>query len=77
MPQVKNLLKDTSVQVAQRKRKCHRNEKHLVAAGEACLVVRDPASGSYRNYCTECARPILANARESLETFESMLYSSS
>jgi len=75
MAKVKALLKDASVEQAIRRRKCHRNRKHAISAGEPCLVVKDPASGSHRNYCAECAQPIVAKAFDDLQEIESMLYS--
>lgn len=75
MAKVKALLKDASVEQAVRHRKCHRNRKHAISAGELCLVVKDPASGSHRNYCAECAQPIVAKAFDDLHEIESTLRS--
>ena len=46
-----------SVEAAERKRKCHRSGAHCVVAGDLCLVVRE-GLGS-KNYCRQCAAPIL------------------
>lgn len=78
MAKVKDILKDTSVDRAIRKRKCHRKPtKHSITAGELCLIVKDPATGGVRNYCAECARPMLDNAYDTLHEIESQLYSNS
>jgi hypothetical protein len=59
MPKIRDLLVCVSVETVPGQRKCHRLRKHTIAKGSACLVVRDPASGGYKNYCPECASPIL------------------
>jgi hypothetical protein len=57
---VRQLLNGASVEVALRRRICHRNRKgHSIAANTRCLVVKDPASGGSKNYCPECADEIL------------------
>ena len=74
MPRVKEILIHVSVQTAGAKRKCHRAPtKHAITKGNVCLVVKDPASGSSRNYCPECAEPILDQAQEDLEAFRAEL----
>lgn len=74
MPPVKRLLKDTSVETAQRRRICHGNRKQSIAKGEKCLVVKDPVSGGKRNYNAECAKKILKAAREDIDNLESELF---
>ena len=60
MPKVRDILIDVDVEVAQRKRKCHRARgKHSIPAGEACLVIRGGEYKSPKNYCRKCAKPIL------------------
>lgn len=60
MAKVKDILVHVSVETAVSRRKCHRSEKHGVAAGNRCLVVKQ---GLYkRNYCGTCASAILASA---------------
>ena len=41
---------------------------------EQHLAVYDATSGARKNYCRECARPILDQAREDLGRFEAKLY---
>lgn len=66
MPQVKRLLKDASIEVASRKRICHRNRAgHEIAMGDSCLVVKEPEGGK-RNYCAQCAAEILDQAADDL-----------
>ena len=74
MPKVKQVLKHVSVEEAQRKRKCYRKPSaHEITNGEVCLVVKDEASGGSRNYCPECAEPILDQAQEDLDTLRAQL----
>lgn len=75
MPKVRDLLCRVHVEVAQGKRKCHRNQRHSVLQGEAHLAVYDGETAARRNYCGDCARPILDLARERLDTLEAELYS--
>jgi len=65
VPKVKDVLVHVVVEVAVRKRKCHRSRgKHDIRAGESCLVVRDGLSP--RNYCRDCSTPILEFAASRL-----------
>lgn len=58
MAKIKDILVHVFVEVAVKKRKCHRSAgKHGIRGGDSCLVVR--AGLSRRNYCRECAGPIL------------------
>lgn len=75
MAKIRALLKDARVERAARKRKCHRKQKHSILAGEPCLVVRDPTTGASRNYCIDCAQPILGKAHDDLHELHSALYS--
>ena len=66
MPKVKQVLKHVSVQTAAAKRKCYRKPKaHQITKGDVCLVVSE--SGYKRNYCPECAVPILDTAQDDLD----------
>ena len=61
MPKIRDILVHVSVEVAVKKRKCHRSGgKHSVLAGEPCLVVRKELGR--KNYCRECSAPILEQA---------------
>jgi len=66
MPAVKDILKHVRVDVAGKRRKCNRKRDHVIAKGDACLVVRDGAQRQ-STYCTTCAADILAKADNSLK----------
>ncbi len=66
MPQIRSLLKDASVEVAERKRTCHRNRvAHTIAKGDACLVIIEEM-GNKKNYCAACAADILGKVETDL-----------
>lgn len=67
MPQLKNVLKHVTIETASRRRRCHRNEAHAIQKGQPCLVVREGEYNSGRNYCPECAAPMLNLAEEAIE----------
>ncbi len=74
MPKIRQILGHVSIEHAQRKRICHRNrKKHSVPKGTACLVIRDPASGSSKNYCQSCALAILDIAADDLQDLREQL----
>ena len=74
MPKVREVLGHVSVETAERRRVCHRNRgSHAIAKGEACLVIREPASSGSRNYCRVCAEPILAQAAQDLAELRAAL----
>ena len=63
MAQIKDILCHISVEIADRKRICHRHRrKHSIQSGEACLIVKD-GSGYKRNYCLPYAIDLLKAAR--------------
>ena len=67
MPKVTQVLKHVSVQTAGAKRSCARaRAKHSIAKGELFLHVKD-GQGGYRNFCPECAEPILEVAQTDLD----------
>lgn len=66
MPAVKDILKHVRVDVAGKRRKRNRKRDHVIAKGDACLVVRDGAQRQ-STYCTTCAADILAKADSSLK----------
>jgi hypothetical protein len=68
MAKVRQLFNAVSVDTAKRKRICHHNRaKHHVAAGERCLVIRDPTNNATKNYCVPCGTAILDRAQEDLD----------
>lgn len=75
MAKVKQVLISVSVEVAKAKRKCFRRKTHSITKGEACLVVKDPAWSSKRNYCLECGNDILEVAEVDLEKLKADLNS--
>ena len=71
MPQIRDILASVSIEVASRKRICHRNRKeHSILGSERCLVVKDPSTGGKKNYCRACATEILRRATHRLEALE-------
>jgi len=69
----RDIIKHVGTETAQRKRRCHRNKDHLIAAGDVCIVVRDGAFNGSKNYCVLCASEILAAAQCKLESLRSEL----
>ena len=66
MPAVRRLFKHARIETAVRQRKCHRKQnEHEILKGDICLVIRDP-DGRDKNYCIECAMPILDRAQKDL-----------
>lgn len=60
MPKVRDLLVHVDVEVAERKRKCHRkSSQHAILKGEPCLVVKGGPYNAGKNYCRVCAGEIL------------------
>jgi hypothetical protein len=67
MAQVKRILLHIAVELAERKRTCHRNRrKHIITKGTAHLAIFEGPRGTRRNYCPECAGPILNLAQADL-----------
>jgi hypothetical protein len=74
MPKVRDVLTHVSVETADRRRICHRNRnEHSIAKGNVCLVIKDAATGGKKNYCTECAEPILTDAQSRVAELLSQL----
>ncbi len=73
MPQIRSLLKDATVEVAERKRTCHRNRNgHSIVKGTACLVIVDEMGGK-KNYCVACAADILSKVESDLRDLRAAL----
>lgn len=64
MPKLKRLLVTACFETAQRRRRCLRNQEHVICQGDKCLVIKENMSKN--NYCMECATLILQKAREEL-----------
>ena len=69
MPSIRDILVHVSVETVPGHRKCHRQRSHIIPEGSVCLVVRDPVTGGYKNYCPECAAPMLDEAGAKVEEF--------
>ena len=54
------------IEVAQKKRRCHRDNSHEIPKDTQCLVVVEQR-GNKRNYCALCAKPILDLAAKHLD----------
>jgi hypothetical protein len=68
MAQIRRVLGHVVVETAARRRTCYRDRKnHTIPKGEACLVIKDSASGQAKNYCPVCALAILNRAGEDLQ----------
>jgi hypothetical protein len=71
MPKTRDILNHVTVETAARQRICHRNRaEHAIQKGELCLVILDPATRGSKNYCSECAKPILDAAKLRLSQLE-------
>jgi len=55
----RDILKHVCVEIAKAKRKCYRDQKHRIAKGERCLVIKEEGLGGSKNYCVTCAGHIL------------------
>lgn len=74
MPQIRRVLGTCSVEIAQRRRVCHRDRTHhSIERGTPCLVIKDPASGGSKNYCPRCASAILDQAADDLRSLRDAL----
>jgi hypothetical protein len=74
MPRARHVLKDVSLEVAQRRRKCyHQPTKHQIERGEPCLVIRNPSGEGGKNYCRDCALEILQVAADDLQRLRDAL----
>lgn len=68
MAKIRDVLIHVDVEVGRKKRKCHRSRgKHDIPKGKAHLIVKGGSFGARKNYCADCARPILEGARAKLD----------
>ncbi|REJ90434.1 MAG: hypothetical protein DWQ34_17495 [Planctomycetota bacterium] len=74
MAKVRQILKHVHVEIAKGTRRCRRNRDHRIRAGEPCLVIRDDAGPYSKNYCRECALPILKLCAADLRRFRDVLF---
>ena len=73
MAKIRQILKHVSIDIAKGKRRCRRNGQHIIEPGEHCLQIRDEGSPYCRNYCKNCATPILQLCANQLAVFQSSL----
>lgn len=74
MPQVRKLLGACTVEIAARRRICHRDRKnHTIEKGAACLVIKGAASTGKKTYCLTCALAILDQAATDLDALRAGL----
>jgi hypothetical protein len=73
MAKTRNALKDLRVEKAIKKRKCHHDKKHVINAGDDCLVIKNPDGMGHKNYCKACAAPILDLAEAGTADLKSKL----
>lgn len=66
MPKIRDVLIPLSIEIAQKKRKCHRNDKHSIEKNETCLVIKTGPYNARKNYCLSCADEILTKASTKL-----------
>lgn len=69
MPRLKRLLVNASFEIAQRQRRCSRNNGHIIPHGQKCLVIKE--NMMKRNYCLECAATIIEKAQKELTALTS------
>jgi hypothetical protein len=73
MAKVRDILKHVDIEAANRSRVCHHSRgTHRISKAEVCLVIYE-ARGSRKNYCRECAAPILERARAELDRMDGQL----
>lgn len=73
MAAVRDIVTHVAIEVALKKRICHRNrKKHVVLQGQKCLAVYGDG-GDRKNYCPLCALEILTKARARIVLMESEL----
>jgi hypothetical protein len=65
MARAKSLLKKLVVTQAKRTHNCKNNHSHQIKKGQWRLSVKEGYDTS--NYCVECSKVFLANAKEEIE----------
>jgi hypothetical protein len=70
MAAIRDIVAHVDIEVAERKRICHRNRrKHSVLSGQKCLAIHEH-DGGRKNYCLPCAIEILGKAKAKLFALE-------
>ena len=69
----RDIIKHVGVEVAERGRKCHRNQTHHITRGEKCIVVKEGAFNASKNYCVICALEIVLAAQAKLTSLRCTL----
>jgi hypothetical protein len=76
MGRTRDILGHVNVEIAQRQRKCHRSRgKHNIPKDTAHLAVKVGPFAARKNYCADCAGPILHRAKTRLAEMERALNS--
>jgi hypothetical protein len=65
MGRSKNILKNCNFEIALRPRKCSGNKKHIISAGDRCLVFKENMRKN--NYCLKCAKIIIERGISNLQ----------
>jgi len=74
MARVRHVLGSMRIEVAQRKRICHRDRKnHSIEKGAICLVIKETSGEGQKNYCVTCGLEILDQAADDLASLRSSL----
>jgi len=74
MNNARDILGHVSVEVSVGRRKCHHSRgKHNILKDTTHLAVKSGPFGARKNYCAECAAPILKLAKARLEAMENKL----
>lgn len=74
MPVVKRIIKHVGVEIARGARRCRRDASHTIRPGMPCLTIHDEGTPFKRNYCSECALPILKLCAADLRDIRDALY---
>lgn len=74
MARIRDILRHVHVEVAERPRKCHHGRgEHAISKRAVHLTVKGGSFGARKNYCVDCARPILSLAKRRVEDMEGLL----
>ena len=74
MPVTKRIIKHVGVEIARGARRCRRDGSHTIRPGMPCLTIHDEGTPFKRNYCDQCALPILKQCASDLRDIRDALY---
>jgi len=70
----RDILGHVQVEVSEGPRKCHHSRGgHGIPKRAVHLTVKGGSFGARKNYCVDCARPILSLAKRRVEDMEGLL----